>query len=76
MYVKYKTVLMAAVLAVATVLTAGLTVLPGSVQEAQANPCSNNVEEEEGGATPNAITLQDEAEQTCDFTGYFEFEED
>jgi hypothetical protein len=35
------TVLMAAVL-VATTLTAGLTVLPGSVQEAQANLCSDN----------------------------------
>jgi hypothetical protein len=35
-----KTNLMATVLAVATVLTAGLTVLPSSVQEAQANPCS------------------------------------
>jgi hypothetical protein len=34
------TVLMAAVLAVATVLAAGLAALPGSVQEAQANPCS------------------------------------
>jgi len=31
------TVLMAAVLAVATVLAAGLAALPGSVQEAQAN---------------------------------------
>ena len=35
-----KTVLMAAVLAVATVLAAGLTVLPSSVQDAQANPCA------------------------------------
>jgi hypothetical protein len=34
------TYLMAAVLAFATVLTVGLTVLPASVQEAQANPCS------------------------------------
>ena len=35
-----KTLLMAAVLAVAIVIAAGLTALPGSVQEAQANPCS------------------------------------
>jgi len=35
-----KTVLMAAVLAAAAILAAGLTLLPGSVQEAQANPCS------------------------------------
>jgi len=31
---------MAAVLAAAAILAAGLTLLPGSVQEAQANPCS------------------------------------
>jgi hypothetical protein len=37
---KNTTVLMAAVLAVATVLAVGLIILPGSVQEAQANPCS------------------------------------
>jgi hypothetical protein len=36
------TVLMAAVLAITTLLTAGLTVLPSSVQDAQANPCANN----------------------------------
>jgi hypothetical protein len=72
-----KTVLMAAVLAVATVLAAGLTVLPSSVQEAQANPCSNNLDEGEentGGGGPRSIT--NEEDQTCDFTGYFEFEED
>ena len=40
---------MAAVLAVATVLAAGLTVLPSSVQEAQANPCGGSVNENEGG---------------------------
>ncbi|MFZ0344589.1 MAG: hypothetical protein WAM27_06450 [Nitrososphaeraceae archaeon] len=39
---KKSTVLMAAVLAVATVLAAGLAVLPSSVQDAQANPCSEN----------------------------------
>ena len=44
---KQTTVLMAAVLAVATVLAAGLTVLPASVQEAQANPCSNNLDADE-----------------------------
>ena len=32
--------LMAAVIAAATVIAAGLVLLPGSVQEAQANPCS------------------------------------
>jgi hypothetical protein len=70
---KNKTVLMAAVLAVATVLAAGLTVLPASVQEAQANPCSNN-SDEEGGGRGGDITTADEA-QNCDLTGYFEFDE-
>ena len=37
---------MAAVLAVATVLAVGVAALPGSVQEAQANPCSYNQEVE------------------------------
>ena len=37
---KKTTVLMAAFLAAATVIAAGLVLLPGSVQEAQANPCS------------------------------------
>jgi hypothetical protein len=71
---KQTTVLMAAMLAVATVLAAGLTVLPSSVQEAQANPCSNNSEEEDGGRGGD-ITTNDDA-QNCDLTGYFEFDEE
>ena len=63
---KKATVLMGAVLAVAIVLAVGLTVLPSSIQEAQANPCSI----EAGGAT---VTQNDD--QECDFTGNFEFEE-
>ena len=47
---KQTTVLMAAVLAVTTVIAAGLTVLPASVQEAQANPCSNNLDADDGSA--------------------------
>ena len=70
---KNKTVLMAAVLAVATVLAAGLTVLPSSVQEAQANPCSNNVESED---SSGESAIEETDEQECDFTGYFEFDED
>jgi hypothetical protein len=35
-----KTTLFMAVIAAATVIAAGLVVFPGSVQEAQANPCS------------------------------------
>jgi hypothetical protein len=77
MNIKKTTVLMAAVLAAATVLAAGLIALPGSVQEAQANPCSNNIIKE-GGAAPGgggdglAITTGD---QECDLTGYLEFDE-
>ena len=66
---------MAAVLAVATVLAAGLTVLPSSVQEAQANPCSNNADGDRGG-TGGTVTAGEE--QECEFVGNFEdaFEED
>jgi hypothetical protein len=58
MTIKKTTVLMAAVLAVATVLAAGLVVFPGSVQEAQANPCSVD-------ADNNA----NDADLDCDFEG-------
>jgi hypothetical protein len=66
--VKKTTVLMAAVLAVAAVLAAGLTVLPSSIQEAQANPCSVN----QDGDGADTVTTD---EQECDLTGYFEFDE-
>ena len=72
---KQTTVLMAAVLAVATVLAGGLTVLPGSVQEAQANPCSNNLNV----ASSNDNRIGDlNDEQECTLIGNFEdaFEED
>jgi hypothetical protein len=68
-----KTVLMAAVLAVATALAAGLTLLPSSVQEAQANPCSNNLEAEDGANNNRIGDINDD--QECDLTGYFEFDE-
>jgi hypothetical protein len=49
-----------------------LTVLPSSVQEAQANPCALEIEEEDGGdVNPNFNT----DERECDF-GYFEFDEE
>jgi predicted Zn-dependent protease len=70
---KQTTVLMAAVLAVATVLAAGLTVLPASVQEAQANPCSNNLDVDES-SNDNRIGELDD--QECDLTGAFIFDED
>ena len=74
---KQTTVLMAAVLAVATVLAAGLTVLPASVQEAQANPCSNSIRNDDNeGNGGGGDSVTSEEEQNCDFTGYFEFDED
>lgn len=54
-----KTVLLAAMLAVATVLAAGLAVLPSSVEDAQANPCSTEAEGSEFVFT----------ESDCDFEG-------
>jgi hypothetical protein len=59
---------MAAVLAVATVPAAGLVAFPGSIQEAQANPCSVN----QDGDGADTVTT---GEQDCDLTGYFEFDE-
>jgi hypothetical protein len=53
---------MAAVLAVATVLAAGLAVLPVSVQHAQANPCEATA------------TLSD-VESHCVFSGFVEIHE-
>jgi hypothetical protein len=53
-----KTIFIGAVLAAATLLTAGLVVFPGSVQEAHANPCSV-----EGGQNTN------DADLDCDFEG-------
>jgi hypothetical protein len=55
-----KTIFIAAMLAAATLLVAGLVVFPGSVQEAQANPCSTVVEGNAGGVEP---------EYNCDFEG-------
>ena len=76
---------MAAVLAVATVLAAGLTVLPGSVQDAQANPCATETEQEtnvEGGQTAtgssnagqNPSASADQRE--CSFIGPVDIDED
>jgi hypothetical protein len=72
---KKVTVLMAAVIAVATVLTAGLALLPNSVQEAQANPCASEVD---SNTITNSFNPQANAddERECDFTGALEFEED
>jgi hypothetical protein len=53
-----KTIFIGAMIAVATILGVGLAVLPGSVQEAQANPCSVD-------ADSNA----NDADLDCDFEG-------
>ena len=66
-------------LAVATVLAAGLTVLPASVQEAQANPCSNSLVEDntDGDSTGGGgSSVTSEGDQDCEFIGYNEFDED
>jgi hypothetical protein len=51
-----------------SILAAGLVAFPGSIQEAQANPCSVN---EEGDGADTVTT----GDQECDLTGYFEFDE-
>jgi len=72
-----KTIFIAAMLAAATVLAAGLTVLPSSVQEAQANPCSANSNgNSETGSTGGQGGSVSTSEQNCDFTGPIEFDED
>ena len=58
------TILMAAVLALTTVLAAGITVLTGSVQEVQANPCSTYYIDGTAPVRPNI-----DAEYNCDFEG-------
>ena len=56
------------------VMTVGLTVLPTSIQEAQADPCANAISR--GGSADNAFNPQDDDDRECDFTGYFDFEEE
>ena len=51
-----------------------LTMLPTSIQEAQANPCANEISR--GGGADNAFIPQDDDKRECDFTGYFDFEEE
>jgi hypothetical protein len=72
---KNKNILMVAVLAVATVLAAVLTVLPSSVQEAQANQCSNNANaeaEDSSEATGGEVTSEPGDDQECELIGNFE----
>jgi hypothetical protein len=79
-----KTIFMAALLAIATVLAVGLTVLPGSIQEAQANPCADEVTveiENEDSENPDgqSVTLGTDAssdDRECNFIGPVELDED
>jgi hypothetical protein len=81
---KNTTVLMAAVLAVATVLAAGLTALPSTVQEAQANPCADEVtveieNEESDNPDGQTVTTGTDAStdtRECNFIGPVELDED
>jgi hypothetical protein len=76
------TVLMAAVLAIATIVAAGLTVLPSSVQEAQANPCANEVEIDAEAGGDNSISdagtdVENSGDnRECNFIGPVELDED
>jgi hypothetical protein len=76
-----KTIFIAAMLAVATVLAAGLTVLPSSVQEVQANPCriqANGPGGIAGGQNSNNEDSEADLDTDCDFEGVgsLEFEEE
>ena len=73
-----KTIFIAAMLAVATILAAGLTVLPNSVQVAQANPCADeqngetSTEDETAGNAQTNIacsTTNSEDNRECNFIG-------
>ena len=66
---KKTNLLVAAVIAVASVIVAGLTVLPGSVQEAQANPCSDI-----GQSNSAFFAEEQDNEIDCDWEGIGELE--
>jgi hypothetical protein len=76
-----KTIFIAAVFAAATLLAAGLVMLPGSVQEVQANPCriqANGPGGIAGGQNSNNEDSEADLDTDCDFEGVgsLEFEED
>jgi hypothetical protein len=66
---KTTTVLMAAMLAAATAIAAGLTMIPSSVQDAQANLCSaeqNSANVGEGAGGDIEETIDSEIDINCD----------
>jgi hypothetical protein len=74
------TIFIASLLAAATLLAAGLVMLPGSVQEVQANPCSvqaNGPGGIAGGQNSNNEDSEADLDTDCDFEGVgsLEFEE-
>jgi hypothetical protein len=67
-----KTIFIATVLAAATLLAAGLVMLPGSVQEVQANPCSiqaNGPGGIAGGQMSDNFDSEADLDTDCDFEG-------
>jgi hypothetical protein len=66
-----KTIFIAAVFAAATLLAAGLVMLPGSVQDVQANPCSVQANGPGGVDVSNGGEVGD---FDCDFEGIGELE--
>jgi len=67
-----KTIFIAAVFAAATLLAAGLVMLPGSVQEVQANPCSvqaNGPGGIAGGQNSDNVDSEADLDTDCDFEG-------
>jgi hypothetical protein len=74
MTIKKTTVLMAAVLAVATVLAAGLAVLPSSVEDVQANPCTLSLDNAQNNAILDDIE-EVETEVDCEINGPVDIEE-
>ena len=74
------TIFIASLLAAATLLAAGLVMLPGSVQEVQANPCSvqaNGPGGIAGGQQSDNEDSEADLDTDCDFEGVgsLEFEE-
>ena len=61
-----KTIFIAAMLAVATVLAAGLTVLPASVQEAQAEQCASSASSNDGQASSFSEAFTEGTLVQCD----------
>jgi hypothetical protein len=80
-----KTIFIGAMIAVATILGVGLAVLPSAVQEAQANPCATEVEQnteigDDAGTasstTSSSISPSGNDNRECNFNGPVELDED